>query len=306
MSNLVIVPEGTETVWFAEQVALHQTPETLLVRFTPAIAKVFLGADTHNRDVRPGRVAQMTEDVAEGRWQVNGEALKVSRTGVLLDGGHRSRATVAADKYIDTMITFGLDDDAQESMDDVDPRKLKDDFKRNGVGDSKNRATLTGLVMQYERYGRLFTTGSYQPSLRSKILRARELAPELDEALEAVPREERPVVPVPKLAAFYIILRRLGANKDDVVTFMHQLIVGEMLPAGSPILAARNWLMKAKAVKGRTVTVTEYFELLARTWNAHIIGEQRTVMKLVGGGMPELLTEAPSPQQQQQQQQAND
>lgn len=292
-SETIQALEGEETLWFESMVATFAKPTSVIIQLTPALAKVLLGANTHNRDLQPTRVSQMVDDMLAGRWQTNGDSIRVSTMGIILDGAHRLHAVVISGITIDTFIIFGLPAETQESMDDTYVRKLKHAFQLAGIGDSKNRATLTALVMQYERYGRLFTAGSYQPSLRAKTIRAGEISPELDEALEAVPRLERSNVPIPKLATFYIILKRLGANKDDIVTFMHQLVSGEMLGSGSPVLAARNWLLKAKAAKGRTVTVTEYFELLARTWNCNVLGEERTAMKLVGGGMPELIIKRP-------------
>lgn len=61
---------------------------------TPQKARTMLEMNTRNfRDVRPFRVDQYAKMMAEGRWELNGETIKIA-DNYLIDGQHRLLAAI--------------------------------------------------------------------------------------------------------------------------------------------------------------------------------------------------------------------
>lgn len=55
--------------------------------------------------------------MAQKAWKMNGEAIKFSNTGRLLDGQHRLLACVESGCSVRTLVIRGLPEDTQETMD---------------------------------------------------------------------------------------------------------------------------------------------------------------------------------------------
>lgn len=69
------------------------TQETI----TPEMAQEYLKFNTENyRSINKFRVMSYASDMKNGKWQLNGEAIKFDETGKLIDGQHRLQAIVSA------------------------------------------------------------------------------------------------------------------------------------------------------------------------------------------------------------------
>ena len=56
---------------------------------TPDIAKTMLGENVNNRRISHDNVNMFAREMRNGEWRFNGEAIKFSKDGRLLDGQHR-------------------------------------------------------------------------------------------------------------------------------------------------------------------------------------------------------------------------
>ena len=80
-------------------------------RITPKMAQEYLGFNTDNyRKLNSGRVLTYSEDMKSGRWQLNGESIKFSKNGTLMDGQHRLHAIIKAGTPIDMLVIRDLED----------------------------------------------------------------------------------------------------------------------------------------------------------------------------------------------------
>jgi hypothetical protein len=103
----------------------HVTTE--LVEMTEPICQCLLGKNTHNRLVRNGIVGRISTDMHTGNWLFNGDTIKVSPDGTLLDGQHRLLAWMV-ERRPDCwfLIVRGVSVEAQMLMDRHSKRKLND------------------------------------------------------------------------------------------------------------------------------------------------------------------------------------
>ena len=79
------------------------------VTVTPELAGALLKLNTENRPVKPQVVSKYAKELDEGTFHFTGDAIKISKEGVLLDGQHRLLAVVKADKPMQMHIQAGLD-----------------------------------------------------------------------------------------------------------------------------------------------------------------------------------------------------
>lgn len=64
---------------------------------TPEMAENILAARGPNRNVSASVINKYARDMLAGRWQLNGQTIKISKDGQLLDGQHRLEAAKKQD-----------------------------------------------------------------------------------------------------------------------------------------------------------------------------------------------------------------
>lgn len=82
-------------------------------QITPATAKEYLKANTKNprgTKLNMARVRQYAHDMANGLWELNGEAIVFDKNGVLKNGAHRLAAIIMANVTVETVVIRGVDE----------------------------------------------------------------------------------------------------------------------------------------------------------------------------------------------------
>jgi len=87
------------------------------VLITPEMASQLLENNTNNRPPIKGRVRALSKEIKKGRWKYNGETIKISEDGRLLDGQHRLMAVVATQMPIESELITGIADDVFYTID---------------------------------------------------------------------------------------------------------------------------------------------------------------------------------------------
>jgi len=105
------------------------TQETI----TPSIAARLLERNPMNRNLRLTVVNGYARDMKSGRWQVNGDAIRLNNAGELIDGQHRLSACVKSGVPFHTVVIRGVDDDARATIDGGAKRKHGDRLQMRGV-----------------------------------------------------------------------------------------------------------------------------------------------------------------------------
>lgn len=60
---------------------------------------------------------RITEQILAGKWQYNGDTIKVAKSGDVLDGQHRLWACIEADRSIKTVVVYGIEKEAFATID---------------------------------------------------------------------------------------------------------------------------------------------------------------------------------------------
>lgn len=98
----------------------------------PALADTLLTDRGPNRTVSAVVIAKYARDIEAGRWRLNGQTIKISASGRLLDGQHRLEATKKARKAFPAIIVEGLPDGVISSLDIGRRRAMSDVLRERG------------------------------------------------------------------------------------------------------------------------------------------------------------------------------
>jgi hypothetical protein len=130
-----------------------------IATITPEQAKRMLARNHKNRPLNPHHVSRMSIDMQKGNWIVNGDAIRLSDSGDLMDGQHRLNACVSSGVSFDTLIVRGLKEDAARTIDGGRKRSVADKFNMDGVKNAKALATALRIIGKIAAQSK-----SYQPS----------------------------------------------------------------------------------------------------------------------------------------------
>lgn len=250
---------------------------------TPAVAEQMLKANVHNRDLRKRHVAMLAGAMARGEWIPNGDSIKFSTEGVLLDGQHRLQAVIESGASITIPVVRELQSASQITMDTHARRKLSDVLKLNGETNYLTLAGALGVLWQYEHGGlRAYNT---KPTFQ-QLLQLLEKNPDLRVSVRTGHRIGATLKFSPSVASVaHWALFRIDAT--DAQFFFDRLADGANLTENDPIRRLREVLLQNAMSKAK-FSSTHLFALLIKAWNAYRQGRQvRALRWRIGGANPE-------------------
>ena len=96
---------------------------------TPKIAAYYMTKNSPTqRRIRSATIAKYVQDLKNGLWQLNGEPIVFSKSGVLLNGQHRLRSIIMSGVPADIVVIRGVSDDT--TVFDVPARRTSADRSR--------------------------------------------------------------------------------------------------------------------------------------------------------------------------------
>lgn len=239
--------------------------DSQLLQFTiadvgPTQAAEFLSANRRNRTPKKGLVDSIAIDMTEGMFRFNGDTVRFTSKGVLMDGQHRLRAIIASGVSVPMLIITGFDPEVMDTVDQGVTRTVVDILATHGVA-SKNMSLIASaaaiLVLGDRKLAARTRDRKMVATFVEKNLRS------LDETCiwakkvsQASPRTEisghgsqqRCLSPSP-LAALRIHMVRAGASDEAVVEYFEKL-VALRAPVDQheheSLRTVRSWLTKTR------------------------------------------------------------
>jgi hypothetical protein len=115
---------------------------------TPAKAVELLQSNVKNRRPKNPVVLKYARDMAEGKWKNDTyELIKVSKSGIILDGQHRLMAVVKSNAPTYFHIVEGLEDSIFDVLDTGSSRNASDVFKINNI---KYHSSIPAIITAYD------------------------------------------------------------------------------------------------------------------------------------------------------------
>ncbi|QIS10632.1 hypothetical protein [Nocardia arthritidis] len=208
------------------------------------LARRLLKHNTHNRAIRPGKVAELVRVLGAGQWQFNGEAVKFDRDGTMRDGQHRCAAITELDSptSFPTLVVYGLDAQSQETMDQGTKRQAYEQLTIAGIESDKTVAAAVRVLIRW-REGLLFGDHKQADVTTSDIVAWAKANPGgMERFRELTARGYRRISGCPPSVSLAVAYRFAEIDTEWGYEFFDNLLKPFGLPEGSPVWALRSRL----------------------------------------------------------------
>lgn len=225
-------------------------------KISPDLARKWLEVSEgeRQRGVRRNRVEKLAHAITAGQWQVTHQGIALSPDGIVLDGQHRLHAIILADTTVEMLVMRQVSPDVFHSIDTGASRTPSDTLKIAGHTNTNILAAVVRTILVYEQV--VGTQASDWQTLDRQVT-----STDILEYLEDHDRREAAYAALANgrmvaqavsrfgattpLSAANLIMRTFPTDigPDALSEFNARLIDGVMLPARSPVLALRRWLV---------------------------------------------------------------
>ena len=241
--------------------------QTELIAVTPALAQIWLGRNTQNRRLKSDQVLAWTKEMTEGRWQVNGESIKLAgplyAPTRLLDGQNRLHAIIRAGIPVTTFVVYNLPAHAQLTMDSGTKRSAADNLTISGMKNSMTVAAAAAMSIRFSD-GRL--SGNGLAVANSRVAEWIEEHPEI-EISAAIAGTFAVKADATKSLVAYTHWRFAQLDMDAATTFWRDAAEKVGLMPGDPVLALTNRFATARRNRERFSSGAGVAATF-RAWNA--------------------------------------
>jgi hypothetical protein len=269
----------------AQGLAPASTAQTFLVSVSPAVASSWLLLNQGNRNPSKAKIRRFAAAIKAGRWVQNGETVKFSITGRLLDGQSRLRAIVLAGVPAVLELRAGLPDDVQQSMDIGEVRKGTHTLEMLG---EKYPNILSPALRYVYRWQEGTLSGNKFGT--SSVLENMEIAPLLKKHAGlgasvgwcvSAGHKVASLMPASEAAFFHYVFGCASKAKRD--SFFEAVATGLGLTATHPAYHLRERLQADRAASAR-MDKRERFALVIKAWNAHLGGQKVGQLRFTSTG----------------------
>ena len=232
---------------------------TEVLSVTPDLALEWLAKNTRNRPIRKTHVQDLADRMRRGEWHLNGEPIKFSTSGVLLDGQHRLEAVLESECTVEFMVVYNLAEEAYETIDTGMKRTMADFF---AVRDEKHSKQLSSALryLSYLLAGRTDFNSRFTNSQALNVLETHSnVRNSLDPGLDVARLMQAGLA-----AALHYLFSSVDPEKAE--EFFERLATGADLCTGHPILQLRQRLLERP--KGYQIRPVMAAALTIKSWNA--------------------------------------
>ena len=135
--------------------ALKNPLDIQLVTITPEMAEEMLKRNIANRKVNQANVNRIAADMATGNYRINGETIKISSNGEILDGQHRLLACIKSGVPFKSYIVYNVEREAIGTIDMGKGRSVADSL--NVMGCNIKSGIIPAMNFYFNRGQKLTT-----------------------------------------------------------------------------------------------------------------------------------------------------
>ena len=256
---------------------------TRIENITPALATQLLSKNTSNRPLDEKRAILIANAIRRGEWQLNGDAIRLSRSGVLLDGQHRLRAIELSGQSAMSLFVSGLPDESFKTIDtNARSRTSSDVLALAGDKNTRVLAAAATFFYHWKRSSgaRIQSTPTHQAPTPIQIAEVVKDTPRLNFWTTQAKNNSKLVAPSVLAFSFCVFEQH---DYDKANAFFKQLSTGADLSPNAPALRLRNYLMgikSSRSLEHRYVVVAYMF----KAFKLFCMGAETKVLRVTIGG----------------------
>lgn len=222
---------------------LSDNVSTFDMNIGPSEAEFFLtGFNTHNRTLKQGHVDNLARQMQRGEWKFNGDPIRFSKDGTLLDGQHRLWAIIESGTTQKFTVVTGLSSDTQETIDTGVKRTMGDMLKLRGYHNTNQLAAMARNILTWRVYADPGRKSVATPGQVFAFIEANyeSMQESINAGAAAWKQLQRPSKTW--LATLHYLFKNVDAQECD--RFFESLKTGVDLSSGDPIFILRSYLQK--------------------------------------------------------------
>lgn len=241
-------------------------------------AEELLTGNVHNRSLHHRTALGYAGAMQRGEWVINGETIKLSAPNAagqtkLLDGQHRLLAVQISNTVQEMILVSGLDERAQETMDQGRKRSLASMIELRGIPYfNQLGGTLNVLSRYWINPGATFMRANVTPS-SGQLLGVLDSHPAVLWSTRQAVRTRRELNGggIATFAALWYLFAQV--DMEEARTFMRKLGTGEDLKPFSPTLQLRKIIQRQLQGPHR-IQPPMMGALVINAWNAERAGAE--------------------------------
>lgn len=248
----------------------------------PETAAKWLEKNDAGRRLRPSVVKAYAEEMTSGRWKINGETIKFSSDGRLLDGQHRLNACKDSGVPFASYVIRGVSDSAFDSIDIGRNRSGVDILNIMHVPYAAFVARALRLLYYWEsdRY-------THVPIPQTKLKGMLSLHPGVVESagfIKELVKKNGSIIPSTLSVFGHYLFNKVDEAKAR--EFFHGLYDGTSLESDSPIYMLRQRFIKT-VMTGMSMRDDQQVSLLIKAWNIFYSNDPKSFLRYKkGSGTP--------------------
>lgn len=227
-------------------------------------------------------VERIKKQILTGKWKFNGDTIKVSDSGDVVDGQHRLWAVCYAGVAVETIIVYGVDKDAFSTVDTLRKTRSGSDVLAV-LGVTKYRSATASAIRWLIRYQKRCIPNMGLPQYKienADIEDHYKSNPELPRAVERCMAARHVADPGMLAFMYYVVAAR---DYDLAERFINTMINPTPVPTDDPFFVLRHHFMKRRERDGNMDNV-ENIAFMIKAMNAAARKKTVARFKWVGQG----------------------
>jgi hypothetical protein len=229
---------------------------------SPERAEQLLALNTINRGISGSVVDKYARDMRAGRWQLNGQTIKLTTSGQLLDGQHRLEAVKKARRAFPAIVVEGVPESCLASLDVGHKRSLGEILRDRGEVNTASLASALRWLWMLKH--EVILAANTSPT-NGEMLELLESSPEIRNG-QKYAASLRDFMGSGITAALHFVFSEKSSDQADA--FFERLIDGLELTSTNPIYHLRERLIKIRASHRVRAAEAERVALAIKAWNA--------------------------------------
>lgn len=232
---------------------MNNTSESPTI-ITPTMAAEWIKLNTINRPLNHGKIADYACDMKNGKWQYNGETIKISCDNRILDGQHRLLAIIRADVPIKILVVRGLAADSFKTIDTGMRRSAAQILGLSGKKHSTIQAAIGRWIILIEtKTNDVSSRKSVTTQEIFDVLVRHPMVPHFASTISSN-RSIRGLLPSASGAAVVLAAEKYG--QDIVENFLAEFSDGQGLKKGDPAYELRERMIQNSSRVAKLTTST--------------------------------------------------
>lgn len=263
--------------------------KTEIKDITPVMAKEMLRRNTSNRKLNQSHVIFLASEMSNGHWLFDGQPIRRTTAGGLLDGQHRLEAVVLSETTQKFVIIDGIKSEAFKVMDTGKMRNATDAFGVEGIPKATIAAGATRIIMRHTAGKSSKESGSNKYS-NTELLNYYKAHPNIKDFVKAsqpLYKEFEKVLSQSSIAGFSYLMGQFNVTQSE--EFWSKVCTGNNISAGCPAGVLRKRLIADKLAT-TSMSYSMRTAVIFKAWNHYRKNATIKYLKwVVGDKFPKLI-----------------